>query len=472
MMGMLITSSVVLFVACAIYFIYEYASFKKALVEQTAILGEMCAANSTAALVFRDSADAQTVLSALSADPNIVSAILVYDRDTVLATYPQDLHVPPDSIPRFDAGFHFRDSQLQGFVPVIHDDKEIGGLYITAKMDAIYDRLQLYSAIAFGVIVLSLLVSYILSVAIQRNISRSILSLARTANIVSTDKNYSIRAQKYDNDEIGALTNTFNNMLHEIEKQNDQITAFNQDLEEKVKLRTQELETAYEEMESFSYTVSHDLNAPLRKIDTFIDTFLGRHNSVDEESRKIFEKITVNTSRMRTLISDLLTFSQLGKKELIRSNVDMKAMVLSTFEDLRKMEDEQHKVDLVLCNIPNAFVDEVAISQVWANLISNALKYSRHRDLARVEVCFRESDDSIAYYVRDNGVGFDMKYYDKLFAAFQRLHSQKDFEGTGVGLAIVHRIVTRHGGNVWAESAVDQGATFYFTVPKTPPKFP
>ncbi|MDQ2657860.1 MAG: ATP-binding protein [Bacteroidota bacterium] len=470
MMGMLVTSSVVLFVACAIYFIYEYVSFKTALVEQTAILGEMCAANSTAALMFGDAGDAQSVLSALSADPNIVSAILVNDLDTILATYPEGLSVSPDSIPNFQAGFHFNSSRLEGFVPVIHDGEEIGALYITAKMDAIYDRLQLYSVIALGVIVLSLFVSYLLSVTIQRNISRSILSLVRAADIVSNEKNYSIRAQKYDNDEIGTLTNTFNNMLHEIEKQNDQITAFNQDLEAKVKQRTQELETAYEEMESFSYTVSHDLNAPLRKIDTFIDSFLGRNDTVDEESRKIFEKITTNTTRMRTLISDLLTFSQLGKKELVRMVVDMKAMVATIIEDLTKSE-EGRKIEFRLCNLPTAFVDEMTINQVWVNLISNALKYSKTREQSTVEVCFREESDAVVYYVRDNGVGFDMKYYDKLFSPFQRLHSQKDFEGTGVGLAIVYRIVTKHGGSIWAESAADQGATFYFSVPKQDPQF-
>lgn len=465
MMGMLITSSVVLFVACAIYFIYEYASFKKALVEQTAILGEMCAANSTAALKFGDAEDAQSVLSTLSADPNIVSAILVNHRDTVLATYPEGLRVAPDSIPDFRPGFHFNSSRLEGFIPVIHDGEKIGGLYITAKMDAIYDRLELYSLIALGVIVLSLFVSYLLSVTIQRNISRSIVSLAHTANIVSTNKDYSIRAQKYDNDEIGTLTNTFNNMLSEIEKQNDQITAFNQDLEAKVKQRTQELETAYEEMESFSYTVSHDLNAPLRKIDTFIDSFLGRNDTIDEESRKIFEKITTNTTRMRTLISDLLTFSQLGKKELVRQVVDMKAMVATIFDDLRKSE-EGRKIELILCDLPPAFVDELTINQVWVNLISNALKYSKTREKSTVEVCFREERDAIIYYVRDNGVGFDMKYYEKIFAPFQRLHAQKDFEGTGVGLAIVYRIVTRHGGSIWAESEPEEGATFYFSVPK------
>jgi signal transduction histidine kinase len=466
MTGMLITSSVVLLIACAIYFMYEYASFRRSLLERTRVLAEMCASNSTAALAFRNSADATSVLSALRADQYVVSAVLLNNADSVFATYPADLSVQNFQARALKPGFHFGENGLEGVIPVTEDGKQIGLLYISSTTRAIYERLELYALTALGVIVFSLLISYLLSMAIQRNISKSILSLVRTAEVVSQKKDYAIRATKYDNDEIGVLTTTFNNMLHEIEKQNIQITSFNQNLEAEVRARTRELETAYEEMEAFSYMVSHDLSAPLRKIDMFVDLYLQRDNkNIDPEGQQTFEKVTTNIDKMRTLISDLLAFAQLGKRELEKVDIDMKELVSTVFEDQKKTEDPR-EIEFLLCDIPNAHADRVTMSQVWVNLISNALKYTRKREVAKIEIGAEQKDNSVVYHIQDNGVGFDMNHYDKLFSAFNRLHSEKDFQGTGIGLAIVHRIISKHGGKVWAESLADKGAKFYFSIPK------
>jgi light-regulated signal transduction histidine kinase (bacteriophytochrome) len=160
-----------------------------------------------------------------------------------------------------------------------------------------------------------------------------------------------------------------------------------------------------------------------------------------------------------------LTFAQLGKTDLEKTDIDMKELVSTVFEDQKKMEGAR-AIEFRLCDIPNAHADRLTMSQVWINLISNALKYTRKREVTKIEICAEEKDDSVVYYIHDNGVGFDMNHYNKLFSAFNRLHSEKDFQGTGIGLAIVHRIITKHGGKVWAESLADKGAKFYFSIPK------
>jgi signal transduction histidine kinase len=465
MTGMLITSVVGLVVAGTSFFVYEYLAFKKSLVYQTTIMGQMCAANTTAALAFRDSADAQDILSSLNVAPNVVLAVL-YDRnDSVFARYPAHADVKSSGLLRRGEGFHFRHSMLEVSIPVVHDGNRLGTLYLVSSMEIFYQRYSLYTLIGLVVIGFSFIVSYSLSRTLQQSISGPIVSLARTAEIISKKKDYTVRATKHDEDEIGALTDAFNTMLSEIEKQNHEILAFNQDLEGKVHIRTQELKIAYDEMESFSYTVSHDLNAPLRKIDTYIDRYMSKPDAaIDEPGKDMLEKVTNNVRRMRQLIADLLAFAQLGKHELEKTDVNMKELARSVFEDCQRLEGER-TIEFHLCDLPPAFVDGGTMTHVWTNLISNALKYTKYNEVTKIAICFEKRHDCTVYYVKDNGVGFDMEHYGKLFSAFNRLHAQKDFEGTGVGLAIVHRILAKHGGSVWAESVPQKGSTFYFSIP-------
>lgn len=466
MMVILLTSAFVLLLTCAAFFIFEFYSFRKSIVQETRILAEMCAANSTAALAFENAEDAKEVLSTLKVNPNIVAAILFNERDSAFAIYPESLEVHKYAINKTLRGFRFSNSDLRGMVPVINHDKQLGYLFVVSDMNAMYDRFRLYALIVFCVIIVSLFFAYLLSRVLQQNISKPILNLASAAKLISANKDYSIRVTKYDNDEVGLLTNSFNEMLSEVQKQNEEINLLNENLEKKVKARTEELELSYTEMEAFSYTVSHDLNAPLRQIDLFISLYLEKSNStMDEEGRKTFEKVVKNTRKMRQLISDLLAFSQLGRKELTKTEVNMKEMATGIFLDLKKIE-EGRIINFQISDIPNAFVDNSTINQVWSNLIGNAVKYSRHAEHAEINVTYEESEREIVYCVKDNGVGFEMEHAGKLFNVFERLHSQQEFEGTGVGLAIVNRILTKHGGKVWANSITGKGATFYFSLPK------
>jgi PAS domain S-box-containing protein len=243
------------------------------------------------------------------------------------------------------------------------------------------------------------------------------------------------------------------------------------DMEVRVKERTKELSEANEalqaankELESFSYSVSHDLRAPLLTIDGFSRMVLkGYADKLDDEGRRKLNVIRGSSQKMGQLIDDLLSFSRLGRKELVNTRLDMEALVRTAWTELTLLNPER-RIQFSVQKLPHASGDQALIKEVLVNLLSNAFKFSKFRETATVEVGAYPEKERNVYFVKDNGVGFDMQYYDKLFSVFQRLHSAEEFEGTGVGLAIVQRIVRRHGGSVWAEGKVGEGATFYFTL--------
>jgi signal transduction histidine kinase len=240
------------------------------------------------------------------------------------------------------------------------------------------------------------------------------------------------------------------------------ILALNIDLEKNVN----QLNNANKELESFSYSVSHDLRAPLRIIDGFAKIMSEEYkDKIDTEGIRFIEAIRSNAQHMGQLIDDLLNFSRIGRQELAIHDTNMNKMVaqvLESFRILNKTLGAEIQVD----DMANAKCDEHLIRQVWINLLSNAIKYSRKQQNPTIKVSSQETDTEIVYTISDNGVGFDMEFSDKLFGVFQRLHKVSEYEGTGVGLALVSRIVTRHKGRVWAYSVPERGATFYFSLPK------
>ena len=229
--------------------------------------------------------------------------------------------------------------------------------------------------------------------------------------------------------------------------------------------RTEEVEAANRELEGFSYSVSHDLRSPLRAIDGFSRMLTEDYGErLDDEGRRRLAVIREGSQRMGRLIDDLLEFSRLGKKPLACSAIDMTALAGEVYRELRTADPEGSPA-FDLAPLPKGWGDAAMLRQVLANLLSNALKYVRKDRAPHIEVRGWAEGDRNVYCVKDDGVGFDMAYYHKLFGVFQRLHSA-EFPGTGVGLAIVQRIVTRHGGKVWAESKPDEGSSFYFSLPK------
>ena len=236
-------------------------------------------------------------------------------------------------------------------------------------------------------------------------------------------------------------------------------------LEENVRERTEELKIANRELEAFSYSVSHDLRAPLRAVSSFTQALLSEHvASLNEEGRRLLQNVNAGAAHMDRLITDLLRLSQLNRQELHRQPVRFSAVVGGIIENMAG-ELAGRDIEFVVADFPTWQVDAGLLQQVFVNLISNAIKFTRDRAKARIEIGYRMNGTTLVCFVKDNGVGFNMKYMNKLFGVFQRLHSAEQFEGTGVGLSIVRRIVERHGGTVWVDGAQDQGATFYFSLP-------
>ncbi len=245
----------------------------------------------------------------------------------------------------------------------------------------------------------------------------------------------------------------------------EELRRLNEELEGRVRERTARLEAAIRDLESFAYSVSHDLRAPLRAIDGFSRVFLEEYGErVNVEGARLLNIIRQNTQKMGQLIDDLLTFSRSGRQEIKAVALEMDPLVQTALQELRSLS-QRRDLKWVLHPLGPAWGDPVLLRQVWVNLLSNALKFTGPREKPVIEVGCRREDREIVYYVQDNGVGFDMKYRHKLFGVFQRLHRQEDFPGTGVGLALVQRLVQRHGGRVWAEGQVNKGATFYFSLP-------
>ena len=292
----------------------------------------------------------------------------------------------------------------------------------------------------------------------------------RVEKIVDASKRFAAgdlnaRVHLHGSDELAELGHAFDYMAGQRKEAQEALSQLNAELERRVAQRTAELETAIYDLENFNYSASHDLRIPLRAIDGFSKILLDEHSQqLDAEGKRLLNVVRDSSKKMAQFIDDMLAFSRTGRMVMTPVEINMDELVQEVMEEL-KPATAGREFEFEINKLPHTIADRAMMRQVFVSLLSNAIKFSRPKEAPRIQVGAFIKDDETVYYVRDNGVGFDMQYVGKLFGVFQRLHSVTEFEGTGIGLVIVKRIINCHGGRVWAEGKVNEGAAIYFTLP-------
>ncbi|HEY0669902.1 MAG TPA: ATP-binding protein [Sphingobacteriaceae bacterium] len=584
MSAILLTCGAVSLLTYLAFFAYEYFTFRQSLVNQLSSLAEIIAANSTASLAFKDQESAQEILDALKARPNVVAAGL-YDNDGQLfSKYP--LNLSDNSYPKPEKqGYYFKEAHLVVFQPVVQNGKHHGTLYLKSDMKAMNERLTLYGLIVIIVISVTFFLAYNLSKRLQKRISDPILALAETARAISDRGDYSVRAVKMGGDEVGLLTDAFNQMVVQIEKQNTDITLFNQQLEQnreelqnimdhsvdvictidevgtfvkvsdasklvwgykpeelvgtnaanllyeddkeisiraeqdvkngikitnfenrfirkdgkiipltwsakwdkkekvmycvardatalkeaeyQLQKRAKELTASNEELEQFAYIASHDLQEPLRMVTSFLTQLEKKYkDQLDDKARLYIHFAVDGAIRMRKIILDLLEYSRVGRNNHDIELVDMNELVSEVvlFSRTTILEKE---AKVIWQNLPQVYAARTPLQQVLQNLIGNSLKYQANGVKPVITIEGAETANSWQFSVTDNGIGIDPQFFGKIFTAFQRLHNNNEYSGTGIGLAICKKIIENHGGKIWVQSVPGKNTTFYFTISKS-----
>ncbi|HTA66088.1 MAG TPA: ATP-binding protein [Xanthomonadaceae bacterium] len=481
----LLTTLVALVVAVAAIVVYDLRDYQRNWTSDINTQAELLARISASAIAFDDPQVARENLDLLRLRPHVQAAAIYTAKGAAFATYAR-----PGTNPAFPKSPKAEGMLMDGdalivYRRIVSDGETIGTVYLRTDYEML-QRIRDYVGIAIAVTFIAMLSALAMSTRLQRVVTNPVLAIAGVAQEVVEQQDYSRRAMKMSDDEVGVLVDSFNGMLAEIERRTgelevsnaelgrevgersraeQEILRLNAGLEDRVRERTAQLEAANRELEAFSFSVSHDLRAPLRHIDGYAHMLEeDAAGQLDAGMRRYIDTIRGSARKMGVLIDDLLAFSRLGRKPLELLAVDMNDLVERSLRELGNISAAS--IVRIAGPLPPARADASLLRQVWVNLLANALKYSAKRgDSAQVEVS-GERDGAVARYrIRDNGVGFDMRYVDKLFGVFQRLHSQNEFDGTGVGLAIVQRIVLRHGGRVWAVGEIDRGATFTFELP-------
>lgn len=467
-MNMLV-SGAALVLACMGFFIYDQVNVRQALVRTLSAQAQIVGSNSISALLFNDPQAASNTLSALKNSPNIVSAGILTADHRPFAAYSLTTADDTATIPTLPDGkqeaYIFRSTHVILVREVLTEGKLLGFVYLRADLRQIDQRLWRYGLISLAVLLVSLLFALLVSSAFRRSVAEPIVQLAETARGVSRDRDYSVRvASTGHKDEIAVLIDSFNEMLKEIQQRDRALQSAHDLLEQRVSDRTRDLVSANQELEAFSYSVSHDLRGPLDTINGFSYVLMsGQGNRLDTTGQESLRGIRASAKRMSELIDDLLNLSRVTTSIMHRESIDLSAIARSIMEELCRTAPER-KVEFLAPPSAQSFADARLIRIVMDNLLRNAWKYTSHHEHARIEFGQERKNGRSVYFVKDDGSGFDARAAERLFQPFQRLHSTSEFPGNGIGLATVRRILQRHGGEIWAEAAVEKGATFYFTL--------
>jgi signal transduction histidine kinase len=466
-MNLFVSGSALLLASMA-FLVYDQFTFRQNMERNLFAQAQIIGANSVTALDFNDPQAAENTLSALRSFPDILAAGIYAPDGHVFARYARDAKSRPGDVAtsrsNTDELVEIRSDEMLLVSPIVFQGKKVGAVYIRSSMTALSHRFWRYILIAAIVLLVSLIVALLISTVYRRALVGPIVNLAQTAQNVSEQKNYSLRATPVaDKTEIGLLIDAFNEMLQQIQVRDQALLYAQGELEDRVQQRTQQLVVANHELEAFSYSVSHDLRGPLQTINGFVHMLSADYESkLDDRARDYLKQLRLSSRRMSELIEDLLNLSRVSTTGMQTGRVDLSEIARATASSLQSREPAR-QVEFVIANCPAVEGDSRLLQIVMENLFNNAWKYTSGHAKARIEFGCEKRQIGTVYFVRDDGAGFDARQADRLFKPFQRLHSEAEFPGTGIGLATVQRIVQRHGGRVWGESA-GHGATFYFAL--------
>lgn len=460
----LFTSALGISLVCASLIFVENQNYRKQLESELHVIASILAEQSAAALVFEDNEQLTSIISSLERIETIRQACVYNQQGEVMSSLTEaGQQQCPDVTKRLDTGFV--DDVYRLLMPVTLDNETVGQLLLTSHLEVLRGHIQTFVLVTVGIGAVILLALVFLAVRLQRIVSEPIIKLSDTAERISRDHDYSIRAPVSGTDELGRLGNTFNEMIGTIQQQNLRILESHDSLERIVDARTSELSMANRELEAFSYSVSHDLRQPLRAVEGFgqaLEEDCG--DQLNETGKDYLKRIRAASVRMASLIDGLLILSRVSRQPMENETINLSQLLEEIADELTDITD----------NVPSSVHiqqgiqvtgDSRMLRVAFQNLLANAWKYTARKERRVVEVTAHREGRMLAIEVKDNGVGFDMRYIDKLFVAFNRLHTPSEFGGTGIGLATVYRVVRRHHGEISATSEVGKGANFVVKLP-------
>jgi len=466
----------------SVFIFQQYNSFKQQMSEEFTTITKIIADRSNAAILFEDTTTLNETLSSLSLHKQVLLGCTYNSENRQLAKYHRanrfqtdyrfktDYRLQTDysnlncpKSPKTDTHL-FRGKYFYISEPITIDGEVSGLIYIQTSTEKLNVAIRKTAYSMLGLSSLIIVAALLFAGYIQRFISDPLIKLQEIASQVSIEKAFFPKTTKQNNDEIGALVSAFNSMLDSLSEQNKVIIEHQSTLEKKVNERTKELAIANKELEAFSYSVSHDLKAPLRTIEGFSLALIEDYgDELDNTAKDYLNRVRRGSTKMSELITNLLQLSRATRKTLKKEQVDFSALCEKVSASVRE-QDLQRSANIQIEPNMLATGDTALIEIILDNIIGNAWKYSNQKDTTDIQIGTTSQLENTIYYIKDSGSGFSMKYADQLFEPFKRLHSEDEFEGTGIGLATVARIIERHHGKIWAESQPGIGTQFYFSL--------
>jgi len=488
----MLTCIAALLLAGSAFVIWEWTSLKQDMLSDISIQAEMTADNCKAALAFNDVEDAKETLKALKAESSIIFASVYTKENKVFASYHRPGTDPNATTTEIRVnGYSWDSGHLTIFKPIVLDRETIGTVCVCSDLSPMYQALSRNAENVIAVLLLASLAAYFISVRLQRIISDPILALAEVAKGVSEKKDYSARAFKQSNDEVGLLITAFNEMLEQIQQRDSELVKAKTQLEIRVEERTaalttaneqltgeiaerekaehkqaellKELENVNQELKDFAYIASHDLKAPLRAIKTLAEWISTDYtDKLDADGQEQLKLLRSRVDRMHNLIDGILQYSRVGR---VREKVVDVNLCNLVPEIIDMIAPPKHICVTVDTDLPTIRCGETRITQIFQNLISNAVKYM-DKPQGLIKVGCAEQGEFFRFHVSDNGPGIEKQHWERIFKIFQTLAPRDEFESTGIGLTVVKKIVELYNGKIWLDSEVGKGTTFFFTFPK------